>query len=542
MRVGVLQKKSIHFLKEIAAMTTGIKYETIARVKRKRTGGERNGLKARGDWAWVCGWLLIASAACGQAPEGSGTAMQAPVPPLSLTNPAAAEVLAGPAWSDYGLTLESGRRQEAGGPLFYAQETGMEREWGLTPFLNYTRTPDVDWTEFEIMYPLFTWRRFGTEWRVQLMQLLSFSGGQTQGGTNGRLFTVFPFYFQKRSEDPTQNYTALFPIYGHLENRVWHDDIKFALFPLYAETRLKGVVTDNYLYPFFHLRSGENVTGWQIWPLAGAEQKRPAVATNSSGEAEMVGGHEHFFAAWPFYFRNQDGLGTTNQAKRVVVMPFYSRLRSPLRDETCYGWPFGYWRTEDRENKYHERDFLWPLVEVARGSKTVPRVFPFFSRGSEEGLKDDYYLWPFYKYLKTESPGLVRERSRILFFLYSDVRAKEREHGAQSHRVDFWPFFTYRRDMEGKERLQALSLLEPFFPGNRSLARDYSLMWSLWRTEKDGATGASSQSALWNLYRHESGPGTKKYSLLFGLIQYQKGGKGAPWRVCYIPIGKKQGN
>jgi hypothetical protein len=96
--------------------------------------------------------------------------------------------------------------------------------------------------------------------------------------------------------------------------------------------------------------------------------------------------------------------------------------------------------------------------------------------------------------------------------------------------------------MDRKERLQALSLLEPFFVNNQSIARDYSQLWSLWRTEKDGRTGAGSQSLLWNLYRHESGPRSKKYSLLFGLFQYQSGDKGANWRVCYIPFGKKTGN
>ncbi len=524
-------------------MTTGTKYDIIGRVRCERAVRERGSLNLRGVCAWVCGWLLIAFPTCGQAQDGGGEAGRAPVPGLSLGDGAhAGETIAGPAWSDYGLTLDSGRGQEAIGPLYSAQQTGLEREWNLAGVLSYKSTPEVDWTEWEFMYPVVTWRRYGTESRLQLMQLLSFSGGQTQGGANTRIFTLFPFYFQRRSEDTNLNYTALVPFYGHLENRLFHDDIKFVMFPLYSETRQKDVVTDNYLYPIFHLRSGGNVNGWQIWPLAGAEQKRPKQVTNSLGEAEIEGGYDHFFAAWPFFFKEHNGLGTTNEEKRVVVVPFYNRLRSPLRDETCYGWPFGYWRTEDREKKVREWDILWPFVEVARGEKTVTRVFPFFSRGSAAGLEDDFYAWPLYKHTRTESPGLERERSRILFFLYSDLREKNRETGAVLRRVDVWPLFTWRRDMEQKERLQVLALLEPFFPGNSGIERSYSHLWSFWRTEKNGATGAASQSLLWNLYRHESGPESKKYSLLFGLIQYQTGGKGAPWRVCYIPFGKKPGN
>ena len=48
-----------------------------------------------------------------------------------------------------------------------------------------------------------------------------------------------------------------FPLYGHLQNRLFRDEIFFVLFPVYGESRKRDVVTDNYLYPFFHLRHGE---------------------------------------------------------------------------------------------------------------------------------------------------------------------------------------------------------------------------------------------------------------------------------------------
>jgi len=541
--LSVFLKKSIHNLSTIAGMTTVAKCVLIARVRRERTVQGPGAVFLRGVSAGVCGWLLLAASASGQAPVGGMEAGQGAVPPLSLTNlPAEGEMIAGPAYSDYRLTLESGRRQEAVGPLFFAQQAGAQREWDLASLWSGARTLDVDWTESEFLYPLFTWRRFGTEYRVQLLQLLSFSGGKTEAGPATRLFTLFPLYFQRRSDDPKLNYTALVPFYGHLEDRLFHDDIKFVLFPLYSETRKKDVVTDNYLYPFFHVRSGGNVSGWQFWPVLGTEQRKPAPVTNSAGEVETAGGYDRFFAAWPFYYKDLSGMGTTNQEDRLVVVPFYSRLRSPLRDEICYGWPFGWWRTDDRGGKYREQDFLWPLVEVARGKKTVTRVFPFFSRGTASGLEDDFYLWPLYKYLWSETPGFERERTRIAFFLYSDLREKNRQSGDTLHRVDFWPFFTYCKDMDQKKRLQVLALLEPFFPNNQSVEREYSPLWSLWRAEKDGKTGAASQSLLWNLYRHESNPVAKKYSLLFGLFQYESGDKGAHWRVCYMPIGKKTGN
>jgi hypothetical protein len=66
--------------------------------------------------------------------------------------------------------------------------------------------------------------------------------------------------------------------------------------------------------------------------------------------------------------------------------------------------------------------------------------------------------------------------------------------------------------------------------------RDYSPVWSVWRSEKNAKTGASSQSLLWNLYRHERAPTGKKCSLLFGLFQYQSSAEGKRVRLFYIPV------
>ena len=120
---------------------------------------------------------------------------------------------------------------------------------------------------------MLTYERFGTEYRWQLAQLLSFSGGQNPEDGLARRFTIFPLYFQQRSPDPNKNYTALFPLYGHIQDRLFRDEIFFVLFPLYVETQKRDVVTDNYLFPIFHLRHGDGLQGWQFWPLVGNEHK-----------------------------------------------------------------------------------------------------------------------------------------------------------------------------------------------------------------------------------------------------------------------------
>ena len=80
-----------------------------------------------------------------------------------------------------------------------------------------------------------------------------------------------------------------------------------------------------------------------------------------------------------------------------------------------------------------------------------------------------------------------------------------------------------------------MSLVEPFFPNNRAIAREYSQIWSFWRDEHNPKTGASSQSLLWNLYRRDKTPEDKKVSLLFGLIQCESTANSTSWRLFYLP-------
>jgi hypothetical protein len=450
-----------------------------------------------------------------------------------------AEFLAGPAYAKFGLTLDSGWREEAAGPFFYQQATAGQKQWAIPPFFCRTSTPEVDWEEWEIFYPVIDYRRFGREYRLQVGEVLSFSGGQTQAENRVRHITLFPIYFRQRSSNTNLNYTALVPFYGHLVNRLFRDDIKFVMFPIYSQTRKKDVVTDNYFFPIFDRRRGDGLTGWAVWPLAGEDRKITTYRTNLMNEVQTIGGYDNIFALWPIYFKNRGGLGTTNPVSSLTVLPFYSQTRSPSRDQTSYGFPLGFNAIHDREQGYVEHDFLWPLFVQAHGSKTVTRYFPIYSRARHNGLESIFYGFVLYKYNRLAAPPLDRHRTRILYFLYSDTVERNTESHEFKRRVDFWPFYTYDRKMDGNRRLQIFALLEPLFPNNRTMAREYSPMWALWRAEKNAHTGAASQSLLWNLYRHESVGPSKKTSLLFGLFQYQCTPDGGCWRVCHIGLGRK---
>jgi hypothetical protein len=434
------------------------------------------------------------------------------------------------------LVLDAGRRTEAVGPFFYDQHKDTETTWAIPPLLSYDTDPATESKEFDMLYPVLTYERFGMEYRWQLAQLLSLSGGRNPDDTTADRFTLFPLYFQQRSTNPDEDYTALFPLYGRLKNRLFRKEIFFVLFPLYGQSQKRDVVTDNYLYPFFHLRHGDGLRGWQFWPLVGNEHKDVTTRTNGFGETEIIGGHDRFFALWPVYFRQNNGIGTDNPETFRAAIPLYAWSRSPQRDSSSVLWPFFTW-IDDREKKYHEWEGPWPFVVIARGEgKTTTRFFPIFSHAYDGSRESLFYCWPFYKYNHYHTNVLDRERTRILFYLFQDVKERNLETGKERQRLDFWPLFVWHRDFNGNRRLQILALVETATPDNRGIERNWSPLWSLWRAENNPPTGAASQSLLWNLYRRETAPEAKKCSLLFGFFQYQSDLEMRKLRLFFVPV------
>ena len=237
--------------------------------------------------------------------------------------------------------------------LFYRELQDTQRQWGIPPLgLSSTVDPDVESEEFDFLYPLLTYDRYGDEYRWQFFQLWSLAGGRSPDDSQARRFTLFPFYFRQDSTDPAQSYTAVLPFYGHLRNRLFRDKIDFVMLPFYVKSQKRDVVTRNMPYPFFHLREGDGLRGWQLWPFVGAEHKAVTTVTNGFGDTEVSGGHDSLFILWPFFLDQESDLGTTNPVHEQGLIPFYSLYRSPLRDSTSWLWPLGVTHTTDREKKY----------------------------------------------------------------------------------------------------------------------------------------------------------------------------------------------
>jgi len=440
-------------------------------------------------------------------------------------------------YDNFSLTLKAGERTEMFGPIFGSEKSDSSTLFNFSPLFSLYRDSIIPQVEAELGYPILSFDKFGREYRFQIFQFISFSGGESSNQEIKSRLTLFPLYFHQRSTNPEQNYTAVAPFYGELNNRLFRDKISFIMVPLYLKTEKRGVITENYLFPVFHHRHGAGVEGWQFWPVVGQEHKEITTTTNQWGESVVSGGHDKFFALWPFFFKTTVGTGTTNVQTQLAVLPFYVDQQAPSRSSRFYGFPFGYSHTIDRARRYEEWGAPWPLVIFARGpGKHANRVWPFFSQARNATHQSAFYAWPIYKYNRVTSGPLDRERTRIAFFLYSDLIERNLTNNTALQRRDFWPLFTWRKDHQGSTRLQALSLLEPLLPGNKSIERVYSPVYALYRQERSGVTGDSSRSILWNLYRSEVRGEKRRQSALFGLFQREKTPERTRWRVLFVPF------
>src|SRR5262249_34395582 len=158
--------------------------------------------------------------------------------------------------------------------------------------------------------------------------------------------------------------------------------------------------------------------------------------TNGFNEVKTIGAHDKFFALWPLIFDAKTGLGTANPLHQQGFLPAYILERSPKRDSTSVLLLFS--RVDEHEKNYREWGLPWPLVIFARGEgKTTTRIFPFFSQSHNATLESDFYLWPVYKFNRVHADPLDRRRTRICFFLYSDLVQRSTETGEFMRRTDF---------------------------------------------------------------------------------------------------------
>lgn len=412
------------------------------------------------------------------------------------------------------------------GPLGVYREEGPRSTLGLRPLLLRETDAASDSTEGDLLYPFgaYSREREDVDWRFfTLFRRTEVEPPGREEATPSEV-SLYPFLFWRTGSPGRPGYFAFFPLGGRLRDRFGRDDITFALFPLYARTVNEGVRTTHLPWPLVAAWSGPEQAGWQLWPLYGRDV-RP-------------GRFDKTFFLWPLGFAQDLDLDTENPKQVRVLLPLYSLLRSPQRDETTILWPF-FSKITDRQEGYEEWHVPWPFVRVARGeTRRITRLWPFYSSAVRQTRTDEYLLWPLYLTERDDAEGWRLTRRRILYYLVQDAREERPEEGRSRHRLDAWPLFFYEAEGDAAT-FQALALLESFLPRDAALARSWAPLWTLYRYQR-GPDGHTVSSLLWNLYRREEAEGLFAWQLA-PLVAYRaEEGAGGPVRDLWLLLGLVQ--
>lgn len=431
------------------------------------------------------------------------------------------------------------------GPFFKYERKGSEVEYGVRPLFFRAHDSVHDLRVGEYLYPVAGSRHEEQRSFFQLFHLLETDYDRSASG-RGNAFMLFPFLFY--GEDREQgSYFAFFPIGGKLYGRFWRDEIRFTLFPLYGYTRKGDTEITNVVWPVYARIRGDKEEGVKLWPLYGRSEKQDV--------------YRKTFVLWPFYFNEHLRLDREEPLHRRGVFPLYMAEDSPSRSQRTWLWPFVS-HIVDRERDFEEWNLPWPFIRYAEGSYKQSRKFlPFYSNERTGSLERRWVLWPIYLRSRLTTEDLVRERHRVLFFLYSHLEERLLLEGEPDYvrlkRTAFWPLFNYEQ-RRGVAHFSTLALLEPFFPEKSEIRRNWSPLWTLYQRKSD-THGNVISSFLWNLYwkerrgadlayevfplvQYEGEAGRmKSFKFLKGLVHLQRDTHGGRVSLFYLPWGLSWG-
>lgn len=434
-----------------------------------------------------------------------------------------------------GTAVDGTDRTRAAGPFFEKLRDSNEREFKAVRPL-YCRIDDSanERTMWEVLWPLATGRslREQSHWRVLTAQRTDFDVNDPDGRYR---FTIMPLWISGKSAEG-ESYAGLFPIYGDIREFLWQDEIKFVLFPVYAEHRRKETRSYHVLWPVISWTRGPGVWRRRIFPLY--------------GESRREGEWERRFILWPVWTSLRIP-GDEDQGG-FVLFPLFGYMALPDRQAWMLFPPFVRWsRAEDG----FSAAMPWPFVRIDREPDLRRTdIWPLWGRRREAGIVRGFVLWPLGHWYEVQRSNEKLRSSTFLPLWYR--RTLVAGDGDEAQRLEstwkIWPLVSWRsRGEDSRLRLLELWPGADIGPVERNYAacwsvytrtqsaeaREHDLLWGLFRSSRE--SGRIARWSLFPLVRYESADEDERYwSLLGGLVSRRQQGLHSRWRLLYvIPLG-----
>lgn len=398
------------------------------------------------------------------------------------------------------------------------------------PLVSFFSAPDDQRGGLEVIWPIATSYRFQKERRSRLLLTYYTDFDVTNPAARYR-FQVLPLYFQGR-DIHGRFYAAVFPLGGRIHEFIGRDEIVFALFPLYAYSRVNEVETRDVLWPIYSRSEGKGISRFRVFPFYGYARHRAKF--------------EKGFVAWPFYTWARYSYPDA-QGRGYIVFPLWGHLMMPDQEAWLLIPPFFRFSRGERINYSY---CPWPFFQISSGEIERFYLWPLWGQRTMRGLTSTYFLWPIFRSENADRSHSLYRSIYALPFYISQVETP-RAPNARPTKVyrKVWPFFSYRREGE----VHAFRMLD-LWPAKNAppVERNWAPLWTLFsragtgdRTDTELGWGLARQRRrglercqvsvfpLWQWERDDRRGPSRSWSVLHGLLGRRRDAAGVSWTLLY---------
>jgi hypothetical protein len=343
----------------------------------------------------------------------------------------------------------------------------------------------------------FVWPFAGARdtWYEKFFWTPPFFCSSGKSGDFGRQF-LFPLWISGTGEKG-DFYWCVFPVYGEIQKIFGYDETHFVMFPLYWSAKRDGLSGRGFMWPFVNYDSAPGLERFRAAPFYASCRKE--------------GCYEASAYMWPFFTRVVS-LNPKDPGSGWMVWPLLGRKE--WRGETSWSavWPF--FQTFSREGKGFGFHAPWPLL---RFKQDIPNdgdfklyMFPAGGYSRISGRSYGFAVWPCFSRLEDSGAGRELEWDWALPFYYD----KNSTGGVTDEKyMRFWPFASWLK-RDGKTVFRTLDLWP--VRDMRAADRNWSPLWTFFSSES--GSGSSRWDLLWGMAGASSeadGPGKFHISFLY---------------------------
>jgi len=436
--------------------------------------------------------------------------------------------------------------------VFYRYEPKLDGYDVTYPILlsSHTERPAHDFRETRVLWPFGLFRREGRETENRLYPFFSERRRVDRRGFIDYDLAIYPFVWYGTSADEG-SYLAILPFGGTLKGFLGKDEIRIAMFPLYAWTRDKEFQSTHILFPFVNFVEGGGYSGFRVFPFYGHYEK-----VDRDGRPV----YERSFALWPFVTWQRNALNSSRPSETLFIFPFYGRIDTPNTHQRTVLWPF-FRYSENTRDPWWELRLFWPIGVISRGrDEERTEVWPFYghkrrhvaigSEGGYESYESRFFLFPIVRLEEQDSDIRSTTRQWVLpiFWRYEHRYKLE---GESSHEWKVWPLVRYKRHRDGRVEVNVLSPL--WFEDPEGFERIFDPLFRVYYHEAR-ADGTDVTEAAFGLFQDRETPEESSLALhpfffvdqtkdesyfrlgiLFGLFQYYERGDETSLRFFWLP-------